>query len=79
MPISRLCTYIASTFVAEIHTSMVISEHATAIDLGEARIRPQNACNLLKLTTHAIMPAICDNLTCCSNKHKTKTMCCAGA
>jgi hypothetical protein len=58
MPISRLCTYIASTFVAEIHIGMAIGEHATAIDLGEARIRPQTASNLLKLTTHAIMPAM---------------------
>jgi hypothetical protein len=51
MPIRRLCTYIASTFVAEIYIGMAISEHATAIDLGEASIRPKTACNLLKLTT----------------------------
>jgi hypothetical protein len=58
MPISRLCTYIALTFVAKIYIGMAVGEHATPIDLGEASIMPQTACDLLKLKTHAIMPAM---------------------
>jgi hypothetical protein len=37
---------------------MAVGEHATPIDLGEASIMPQTACDLLKLKTHAIMLAM---------------------